>query len=564
MQKIQSKFSIVLMIALNVIFIKATGQISTKTLSAIDQLFVNWDGQNPGCAIGIIYQNQLIYEKGWGKEDLEKKIENTSESIFHIASMSKQFIAAGIGLLILEEKLELEDPISKYIPKLNASYQAVTIEHLIHQISGIKDYSNLMFLRGDRTEDFIPIEKGIDLLGHLKALNFEPGTSYSYSNSNYLLLSEIISRVSKMDFKDYIHQKIFAPLDMSSTYFIENGTTNDKRIAIDYEKDRDGNYEEYSGNLMAAEDQILSSIKDLFRWDRNFKTNHVGGEELKSILLQRGKLNNGKTITYAFGLHVDTYNGLKTISHSGDMGGYHSQYLQFPDEELSIVILANASDFNSSGSSYQVVNILLKDKFQTSVTKPQYDNETSIQLSNKELKKFTGDYWNGNSNRPRIIYLRNDTLRYNRPNNYESPIVPVGNNKFRMLNFDQEQSATIEFVFEDKDLRELVFQSLEGEPVLMEKYTYPAYNRNHLGQFNGRFYCEELDVYYEITLQKPGLMVYLNGEKRSSLNAIKADYFTDNYFGDFQFIRDENNQIEGFYLDRERARNMYFSKSDTK
>ena len=538
------------------------GQTLNEKLTALDQLFQNWNGPNPGCAIGIIHQGQLIYEKAWGLEDVENKIAISSQSGFHIASMSKQFIAAGIGLLSLEGKLKLEDPISKYLTELNTTYHSITIKQLIHHISGIKDYSNLMFLRGNKTDDFISLEKGIKLLNKLKSLNFDPGTAYVYSNSNYLLLAEIISRASKMDFRDYIHQKIFVPLGMRNTYFINYKADKEKRIALDYKKNRDGSYMEFKGNLMAAEDQIISTVRDLYLWDKNFKTPELGGQELKNILLEKGELNNGREIAYAFALFIRKYKGLNTISHSGDMGGYHSQYLRFPEEDLSIIILSNASDLNAFAMSYQMANILLKDKFQLNKNHSNDKALPTVKMSNKELKKFIGSYWNDRINRPRIVYLRDDTLRYNRPDNYESPLVPLGGNLFSLLNPNLEQHSTIKFVFENSKLTKLLYQSADDEPVSMKKYDYPNYNSKQLVQYAGKYYCKELEISYEIQRHKAKLMLWVNGEEISKLVAIKDDIFTNGYFGDFRYLRDDQDQIKGFYVDKRRAKNIYFEKLD--
>ncbi|MEM7375651.1 MAG: serine hydrolase domain-containing protein [Bacteroidota bacterium] len=548
------------LIALSSICFEVIGQMSAEHLSSVDQLFANWDGQSPGCAVGIIYQDQLIYEKGWGMEDVENKVKIHSESGFHIASMSKQFIAAGIGLLIIEGKLNLTDPISTYLPELSQVYQSITIEQLIHQTSGIKDYSHLLLFKGNKTDDFIPIETGIELLAKLHTLNFEPGSSHSYSNSNYLLLSAIVSRVSKMDFRTYIHQEIFLPLQMSDTYFINHGMSGDKQIAKDYQQDREKKYREYRDNLMAAEDQIVTTIRDLYAWNRNFTTKEVGGADLQNILLTKGKLSTGKEIPYAAGLYINTYKGLTTISHSGDMGGYHSQYLQFPEEEVSIIILANASDVNAYGMSYQVADIVLEDQFHVNDEQMAHKQSPTIQLSNKELKKYRGAYWNARANRPRIIYLRDDTLRYNRPDIYESPIVPIGDNQFRLLNQNQKQSASIEFVFEGNDLKRMVFQSVGDEPISMQKYVYPTVKGKQLHPYTGRYYSEELDITYELKQDKTNVAIWVKGEKVSTLVVLKADVFKDGYLGDFRFVRNDEHQIIGLYLDRQRARDMYFKK----
>ncbi|MBX2877662.1 MAG: beta-lactamase family protein [Saprospiraceae bacterium] len=534
------------------------GQISTEQLASIDRLLSGREDLNPGFAIGITHENRLIYEKTFGVGNLHDKVKISTETRFPVASMGKQFIATAIGLLVLDGKLSLEDELSTHLPELDGYTQGVRIKHLIHHTSGMKDYVNLMVFRGDEVKGLIPLDKGIHLLSRLRALNFEPGDQFSYSNSNYLLLSEIVSRVSKMDFRDFITERIFHPLDMNNTGFLEPTSGQDQVLALDYRKEAGGRYVR-SDQVIAAQDQIFSTIKDLSLWDENFYSQVLGGKTLQDMLLQRGRLSNREEINYAFGLFINDYKGLRTISHAGDMGGYHSQFLQFPEEQMSIIVLTNAADFNAYGTSYQIADILFEGKL---ASEEGVENLPVIKVPKKKLKLYTGAYWNESINRPRIVYVQGGSLRYNRPDNFESRLVPVGEHQFRIVNAQQKQSSTVEFVMIGDKVKELIFRPVQGQESSMKLYEYPAYSTKELDDFAGTYYSKELGTAYQLSPNKTKLNIHLKGKEISKMVAIKADYFKDGYFGDFRFVRNNDRELEGFYLSTKskRATNMYFEK----
>ncbi len=241
------------------------------------------------------------------------------------------------------------------------------------------------------------------------------------------------------------------------------------------------------------------------------------------------------------------------------MGGYHSQFLQFPKEKISIILLTNAADFNVYSTSYQIADIVLKDKL---VNPVEVKDLPMIQVPKKKLKQYAGAYWNESINRPRIVYVQGGSLRYNRPDNYESRLVPVAEHQFRIVNAQQKQSSTVEFVMYGGEVKELIFRPMQGQERSMKPYEYPDYSAKDLEDFAGTYYCKELETTYKLSPNKTKLAIQLKGKQMSNMVAIKADYFKDGYFGDFRFVRNEDNELEGFYLSTKskRALNMYFEK----
>lgn len=538
-----------------------TGQITELKIQTIDQLLQQHNGDQPGCVVGIIYRGDLIYKKGFGKARLKDALPFDPQSSFYIGSLSKQFIATGIGLLALEGKIDLEDELTKYVPELSNIKEKITIRNLLDHTSGIKDYSNLMFMRGDFFPDFITLERAIQLLSRQSALNFKPGGVYSYSNSNYMLLAEIISRVSGMDFRKYIDREIFQPLGMQQTTFTDNNTKQAASKVIGYFMDNNGRYQPFTNYPPVTQDQILTSLEDFYLWDQNSYHKKVGGEPLQQMLGIKGQLSDGQSINYAFGTQSGQYKGLDILTHGGYLRGYDSYYLRIPGEQLSVVVFANSPKVNAYQTTYAIVDILLGDQLTDTPAGRELEPLPTIELSNKALQEYCGSYWYAAINEARIIYLRRDTLRYNRPDTYESPLVPVGQDQFRRLDAGGRQTAHITFQTLTDGHREMLIRSLENDELLMPQFEKPKYNGRQIKQYLGRYHCADLDIDYELTLEKGLIRTWINGVRKSRLRVLKTDVFNDDYFGIFKFIRDGSSSVEGFYLSTDRARDLYFTKT---
>ena len=182
----------------------------------VDGLFAAWDRpDSPGCALGVVHDGKLVYQKGYGRANLEHDVPITASTVFYVASTSKQSTTASILLLAKQGQLSLDDDVHKYLPELPAYESAVTIRHLIHHTSGISDYLELLGLSGRRPDDVHTEEEILELLARQKSLSFKPGEQFLYSNSGYFLLSVIVKRVSGKSLAQFAEEQVFKPLGMS-------------------------------------------------------------------------------------------------------------------------------------------------------------------------------------------------------------------------------------------------------------------------------------------------------------------------------------------------------------
>src|SRR4051812_2885249 len=203
---------------------------------AIDRVFAEWDKPTtPGCALGVVQDGRMVYERGYGMANLDYDIPNGPGMVYYIGSDSKQFTAAAVALLALRGQLSLDDDIRKYFPELPDYGTLIRVRHLIHHTSGIRDIYTLMSLRGDRLEDVFPDSEALALIFRQKGLAFTPGSAYSYSNSGYFLLAQLVKRVSGRSLREFTDAEFFQPLGMTSTHFHDDPGHVMKNRAMSYE-----------------------------------------------------------------------------------------------------------------------------------------------------------------------------------------------------------------------------------------------------------------------------------------------------------------------------------------
>jgi CubicO group peptidase (beta-lactamase class C family) len=534
----------------------------------VDKLFAQWDKKDsPGCALAIIKDGKIIYKRGYGMADLERDVPITSKSLFDIASTSKQFVAMSIALLAEEGKLSLDDDIRKHIPEMPDYGNKITIRHLVHHTSGIRDYCDLMYLAGLPFENDYPEAQIIELIARQKSLNFKPGEKHLYSNSGYFLLGEIVQRVSGKSLNEFTKEKIFKPLGMEITHFYDDFTRVVKNRAIGYFPKKDGGY----GIALFLFDLVgdgglLTSVEDLFLWDQNFYHNKLGqqGQKLIEQLLTPGTLNNGKKLDYAFALGIGEYKGLKMISHGGAWAGYRSQLLRFPGQQFSVICLSNLAGFNPTVMAKKVADIYLADHFKDKPidkkAKPVSTKPKLLKVPESELKDKTGAYRNPETGGIWHIIYEEKKLKVKVPG-FVFTIVPLSPLKFQAV--DAPVDIWLTFLKPDKSGAAAmnVEITVEGrEPVVYEPITLAAPSIDQLKEYAGNYYSEELDVTYKLFVKEDKLFCkYRYITEGFHLEPTLKDEFL--LLGEnVKFNRDNQGKISGFTVNTGRVQNIGFEK----
>ena len=390
-----------------------------ETLEAkVDQLFAEWNrSDSPGAALAVTRDGDIIYKQGYGTTNLEYDIPITTGTIFDIASVSKQFAGFAIATLSHEGKLSLDDDIRMYLPDVSDFGNTITIRHLLHHTSGLRDWVQSLVIAGDMMDDVISFKHILKMARHQKTLNFEPGTEFLYSNTGYNLLAEIVEKVTGDSFREWTDTHIFKPLAMTNTHFHDDYQMILKNRAYSYQTDENDRFKHAVNNTTAlGSSSLCSTVEDLAKWILNFDDVRIGGQTVIEQMHQRGVLNNGEQIDYAFGLSISEYRTLRTVGHSGSWRGFRSHLMRFPDQKFGVVILCNLDTFNPLSLAEKVAGLYLTDALapvEVSASEKAAEPAEDVKsepLVPEQLTEFEGDYYTEELDTTYTIGVRGDGL----------------------------------------------------------------------------------------------------------------------------------------------------------
>ena len=328
----------------------------------VDAVFAEYaSADGPGCSVGVIRDGRLIHAAGYGSANLEYGIPNGPGTIYRIASVSKQFTAGAIALLALRGEVDLDTPVQRYVPEFPDYAEPPTVRHLVHHTSGVRDYLGLFTLAGNRSEDFITNRDILDAITRQRELNFPPGSEYLYSNSGYVLLGEIVARVTGQTLREFAKAEFFDPLGMPHTHFHDDHNEIVRNRATGYSPTDDGFRINMTTLDVVGDGAIYTSVDEWPAWDRNLTEGTVGGPEWVALMHERGILTSGDTIPYAFGLSHGEHRGLATVGHSGSWVGYRTGMTRYPDAGYSFVALCNRSRIDPMSLIASTAEIYLED-----------------------------------------------------------------------------------------------------------------------------------------------------------------------------------------------------------
>lgn len=315
----------------------------------------------PGIAISIIYKGKVQYKEGFGMGDLEKNKPINTNTIFDLASIAKTFTGIGIAILEEEKRLIPSNDIRKYLPEFPILNETITVDHLIHQCSGLPDWVTILDEKGITQDDEINAIQIWEAIKRIQKLNFKPGDQYKYSNTNYFLLAKIIENVTDTAFHEWIQQRIFKPLGMKDSYIANRNKTGVKNLAKSYIETKDGAYI-YKPDLLIApgSSSFFSSIEDMNKFLIELQKQEIFTQEIYNRIIGPIILNDGSKGFYGYGIGLRSFRQYKYISHGGGWQGYRSEYWHFPDLELSMIILSNCPTADSFDIAAYITNILLE------------------------------------------------------------------------------------------------------------------------------------------------------------------------------------------------------------
>lgn len=531
------------------VFSQSFDEIKKSKISGILANYI--EPAAPGMAVGIVYKGDIVYKHYSGYANLEHEIEINKDTRFNIASNAKQFTALCILKLIEEDKLKLTDDIRKYLPELyKENEQKITIANLLNHTSGIRDVYDLWALKGQTWwQLFINNDDAIDLLKSQRDLNFMPGTEYMYSNSNYILLTEIVKKVTATNFDEYA-QQVFKSLEMPNTLFLSNYMDIIPHKARPY-----GNWNGWKEYPLVGEihgdGALFTTLDDQLKWEIIIQKNN-GSLVSEDIIKQSHKpIQNSNTEGYGYGLMFDTLKGKKYTYHDGSTGAYNASFLRFPEDKLGIVVMSNNSNIPTNRIAKQISDEVLNFKV-TTVVFPSAPEKIEKALPRSQI---LGSYRSEAGNIINIVD-KNDTLYrkiYQRDPiqlfNEKGSLYYYANNRDLKMAFKKDTSGKIGFTIYFSSQAPIVYNKLPNYD-LDEKYSE---------SLDGVFFNDETQTTIDIRYEDGNkYIITANGRKLSS-ELVYKDFLRMNSY-EINMSRDKNGNINGLLVKSGRIKNVRFKK----
>jgi CubicO group peptidase (beta-lactamase class C family) len=371
--------------------------------AAVDAIFASWDRpDSPGCALAVARNGDLFYSRGYGYANLDYDIPITPQTVFDVASVTKQFVAAVANMLALEGKLSLDDDVRRWLPELPEYDSPITLRHLIFHTGGLRDYLNLFPLAGAGDYYSVSREQLLAMMSRQRAPVFAPGERYEYSNTGYMLLAHALERAAGKSIGELARERIFEPLGMDGSRMYENREEIIPRRATGYHRDDAGELRivhNYSFEI-AGDGQLYTTVEDLLRWD-----DYLHGAERPAIhesMLTEGALNSGESIGYAHGITPGEYRGLRTVGHGGHSWGFLTELRRYVEPALAIAVSCNAEYGDPGDLARRVADHYLANQLGPAESEVEGENDADEEdedsprppsLSSGELAGFAGSFF---------------------------------------------------------------------------------------------------------------------------------------------------------------------------
>jgi CubicO group peptidase (beta-lactamase class C family) len=523
-------------IALTFVFSAAHAHaLEASTLEKIDGVFSRWTANTPGCALGVSQEGKIT-TRAWGMADLERNVKNEPGTVFESGSAAKQFTAAAVLLMAREGKLSLDDPVRKYIPELPDYGAPLTIRHALQHTAGLRDWGNLVALEGwPRGERNFTNAHGVTIVAQQRALNFTPGSNWSYSNSGYVLAAEIVLRVSGKTLAQLSMERLFTPLKMKNTRWRDNPNTLVKGRALAYAPTRDGYRIDMPNESVYGAGGLLITVEDFLTWAQAIDQPGFFDAEFLRVLHEPVKLANGSTYPYSLGLQHRIWRGVREVHHAGATAGYRTHVATFPEKKLSLTLLCNAANANPGLLLHSVAAILLGDSLsREDAPKPAHA------LTDTERDAFVGLYRD-----PRGTAARRIVKDEKSPSGLRvhdgPPLLALGAGTLMA-------GEDIRF---ERNAKGLTVTNASGPPQHWDKVEPATPDAAKLKEYEGRYASDEVRAEYRANVEDGKLMLRQAPSFQARLNPVSADLF-ETSAGGILFLRDAGGKVTGLAIGTDR------------
>lgn len=534
--------------------------VATTPEGSVDQLMAAYSGGRPGGVVAVTRGGEIIFARGYGMADLEHEAPNTPGTPWHMASVSKQFTAFAIALLADEGRLSLDDDVRTHIPEMHDFGQPITLRHLLHHTSGLRDHWTLWTLSGGRMDDVIRQEDLLRLAYDQRELNFPPGSEYLYSNTGFMLLSEVVERVTGEPFGDWMRERVFAPLGMDDTQVYDDHTRIVKGRAYSYERGPDGLRKAVLSYANAGATSLFTTAEDLAKWLRNMRTHEVGSPAVWDAMTTRGVLTNGDTIDYALGIGISEYRGVRRVAHGGADAGYRTMLAYHPELDAGIIVLGNIASFNAGQIADGVADAFFAASLEPREAPAAAEAPTdAVTVAPEILTAIAGEYRIQGG--PVVRFTRDGAGLVTRIEGQPSfPLTALADTLFRVEVPGLEVRVQFHLAPDGPVEAGVIHQSGRSTPIRRETPWRPG--ADELRRYAGRYYSPELETFYTVRVDDDGRLVAWHRRHGTIVLTPKVpDEFTTSawFVGDVRFER-EDGAVTGMRFTSGRVRNLALEK----
>jgi D-aminopeptidase len=521
----------------------------------VERLLAPWrQSDGPGVTLGVVVGRDLVVHESAGMASIELGVPIGPQTTFRIASVSKQFTCTAILLLEAEGRLSIDDDVRRYLPALPDLGHRITLAHLMHNTSGIRDMLEIMRLGGLDLGQPCEPQDLLDGVCRQRGLNFVPGSRYLYSNSNFMLLGRIVEQVSEQTFRDFLDRRIFTPLGLNATCHVERTTEVVPNLATGYFPARRGWTRAQHDFPLYGEGGLVSSVADLALWHAHFTSPRLSGPSLANALETMTPFNNGRPNTYARGLRIKLHRGVRTIGHDGLWPGYKTSFVRIPDHDAAVICISNDATSDTHDLAFQAIDAMIEGKPGVQAVPPMPATDGS---PGRYLNRDTGATVDVEIDQVGRVTACTHGVAFTTIPTAEGHLATSrGSGDFTMT-LTSEDTLEVE---RDAGMRELLHRvSADAAP--------PA-------DLPGRYHNADMAATWNIVTDETGMGLHVAGPLRTAgpwgIEPIEGDCVRIvsptplfRAWLDGRVVRDTGGRITGLHVDGGRVRNLLFAKEPT-
>jgi CubicO group peptidase (beta-lactamase class C family) len=528
----------------------------------LNRVFQEWERPDrPGGVVAVVEKGEVVYKRCFGQANIEYALPIAPQTVFDVGQIAEAVTGMAVAVLENEGRLSAADPLKKHLPELPAWGDSITVAHLLYHTSGLTDVIELLPLAGWNEGDVITSDQLFKLAKRQSELAFDPGTKMAPSRTDYLLLAEIVRRVTGQPFRDWTWENIFKPLGMTRTLFRENyrEVIEDRAYSINYHS-REGYLKGMDGLGAAGPLSLFTTLDDFIRWMVNLETPEVGSTSVREKMLTSGKLNDGQEAGHSYGLAVDSQRGLKRVHKDGSWGGFRTAFRFYPEASFGLIVFTNW-DYGWNDPAQHADNVAIA-CLESRMEKPKESMASAapkkaITMSPEALAQFEGEYRQGRTYL--FVAVEKGVPLFKVPGQ-TFRLVPTGEAEFSF----EDPNIPIVLVFTkgaDGKVTQMSFNAGMGD-VVAPRVERESLSPEDLKRYEGTYSCDGLDARYQIAAGdgrlvlgslRTGDVVLMPENRRTFVGNVPGLQLVS-------FLVDESGAVSGFRVGSDTLRHLVFTK----